>query len=77
MQELSFEQAYKKLEETVQALEAGGLTLEEATRLFEVGMRLARLCTQQLDTAELKITQLQAALGEQAKLIDEEGEAGS
>ncbi len=77
MQELSFEEAYKKLEETVQALESGGLTLEEATSLFEEGMRLARLCTQRLDTAELKITQLQAALGDQMKLIEEEEEAGN
>ncbi len=72
MEELSFEEAYRKLEETVQALESGGLTLEEATSLFEEGMRLARLCTQRLDTAELRITHLQAALGDQMKLIEEE-----
>ena len=77
MQEPSFEEAYKKLEEMVQALESGGLTLEEATSLFEEGMRLARLCTQRLDTAELKITQLQAALGDKMKLIEEEEEAGN
>ena len=75
MEELSFEEAYRKLEETVQALESGGLTLEEATSLFEDGMRLARLCTQRLDKAELKITQLQASLADQMKLMEEEDEA--
>ena len=56
-----FEQAFKKLEETVQALERGGLTLAQATSLYEEGMRLAKLCTQRLDTTELKITELQNA----------------
>ncbi|MBF8267923.1 MAG: Exonuclease small subunit [Dehalococcoidia bacterium] len=32
---LSFEDAYQRLEETVHALEEGGLALAEATRLFE------------------------------------------
>ncbi len=56
-----FEQAFQKLEETAQALERGGLTLAQATSLYEEGMRLAKLCTQRLDAAELKITELQNA----------------
>ncbi len=67
----SFEEAYTKLEETVRALEAGGTTLEEATRLFEEGMRLARICHQLLSTTELKITHLQRSFGEQMALLDE------
>ena len=59
--ELAFEEAFRRLEETVQALERGGLTLEEALSLYEEGMRLIRHCTQQLDRAELRITRLQAA----------------
>ena len=66
---LSFEEAFRKLEETVRALDAGGLTLQEATSLFEEGIRLVRLCQELLGKAELKITQLQAALGEQIPLI--------
>lgn len=66
---ISFEQAFQKLEETVRALDAGGLTLQEATSLFEEGIRLVRLCQELLGKAELKITQLQAALGEQIPLI--------
>jgi len=74
VQELTFEEAYRKLEETVKTLEAGGLTLEEATRLFEEGMRLAQLCSKRLEEAELKITQLQSAIGDQMKLLEEQEE---
>ena len=56
--ELSFEEAFTKLEKTVQALEAGGLILEESLALFEEGMRLAKLCNERLDAAELRISRL-------------------
>ena len=60
-QPASFEEAFARLEQTVQALEQGGLSLEEATRLYEEGMRLARLCNQMLTAAELRVTQLRNA----------------
>jgi exodeoxyribonuclease VII small subunit len=72
--ELSFEQAYSRLEETVHALEEGELSLAEATRLFEDGMNLARLCGDLLSSAEIKITRLQTAFGEQMRLLTEEKE---
>ena len=71
-EDLSFEEAFARLEQTVQSLEAGGLTLEEATRLFEEGMRLARMCNERLSAAELKVTRLQTAFGEQMRFIEEE-----
>ena len=71
---LSFEEAYRRLEDTVHALEEGGLSLTEATRLFEEGMRLARICNELLSSAELKITRLQTAFGEQMRLLTEERE---
>ena len=55
---LTFEQAFAELEETVQKLEAGGLTLEESLALFERGQALATRCNVQLDEAELKVRQL-------------------
>lgn len=61
-EELSFEEALSRLESIVQALEAGGLVLEEAVSLFEEGMRLAKVCNQRLDAAELKISQLQTTV---------------
>jgi len=60
-EQLSFEEALSKLEKTVQALEAGGLKLEEAISLFEEGMGLAKICNERLNAAELKISQLQTA----------------
>ena len=71
MNQPSFEEAYNQLEEAVRALEAGGVTLEGATRLFEKGMRLARMCHQYLSATELKITHLQRSFGEQMALLGE------
>ena len=59
--ELSFEEAFRRLEETAQALEEGNLTLDEATRLYEEGMNLAKLCNQLLTATQLKITELRNA----------------
>ena len=55
---LSFEAAFAELEETVQRLETGELTLEESLALFEQGQALAAHCQKQLDTAELRVQQL-------------------
>jgi exodeoxyribonuclease VII small subunit len=69
-----FEEAFSRLEQTVQKLEAGGLTLEEATRLYEEGMRLARICNEHLSRTELKISHLQTSFGEQMRILEEASE---
>jgi len=56
--ELTFEQAFAELEETVRRLEAGELAVDEAVSLFERGMRLIHACNARLDTAELRVRQL-------------------
>lgn len=53
-----FEQIYARLEEHVNKLEQGGLSLDESIALYEEGMTLARRCQDRLDEAELKITKL-------------------
>ncbi len=58
VEDLTFEEAFAELEETVRKLEAGGLTLEESLALYERGQALAAHCNRQLDEAELKIHQL-------------------
>jgi exodeoxyribonuclease VII small subunit len=55
LKDLTFEQAYRELEETVQKLEAGNLPLAEALSLYQKGVALAQYCSQQLDSAELSI----------------------
>ena len=56
----SFEESFQRLEQLVQTLQQGGLTLEESLVLFEEGMKLARWCGEQLSAAELKVTQLRS-----------------
>ncbi|MBC8280851.1 MAG: exodeoxyribonuclease VII small subunit [Chloroflexi bacterium] len=54
----SFEDSFTRLSEMAEQLEAGGLTLAEATERFEEGMKLVQFCNQLLNNAELKITEL-------------------
>jgi exodeoxyribonuclease VII small subunit len=56
--DLSFEEAFAELEETVTRLEDGDLSLEESITLFERGQALAAYCNTKLDKAELKVRQL-------------------
>jgi exodeoxyribonuclease VII small subunit len=51
----SFETALKQLEEIVQRLEKGELSLEESLKLYEEGIQLSRLCHGKLEEAEGKI----------------------
>lgn len=55
---LSFEEAYHALEEIVEQLESGELSLAESVALFERGQRLLAHCNAQLDAAELRVSQL-------------------
>lgn len=57
-QELTFEAAFRELEETVQRLESGDLKLDEAIALFERGQNLAQLCDEKLEQAELRVNRL-------------------
>ncbi|MFO7318230.1 MAG: exodeoxyribonuclease VII small subunit [Limnochordia bacterium] len=55
---LSFEEAFSRLEQIVRRLESGEANLDESLRLFEEGVKLARVCSSRLDAAEGKIQQL-------------------
>ncbi len=65
----TFENSFSQLEDVVRKLEAGGLSLDEATKLFESGMKLATRCNEILSSSELKITRLQANFAEQMNLV--------
>ncbi len=56
--ELSFEEAFKRLEEVVGLLEKGNLSLEESLALFQEGMELLKRCEALLGAAEAKIEML-------------------
>lgn len=59
---LSFEDSYARLEQVIQQLETGELSLDESVALYEEGMRLAQHCGRHLDKAQFKVTELLAAV---------------
>lgn len=65
MTNLSFEKALADLENVVEKLEKGGLSLNESLALFEKGVKLARFLRKELEKAEKKVEIL---------LKDEKGE---
>ena len=50
-----FEQSLQKLEQLVEKMEAGDLSLEESLKTFEEGIKLTRECQQALLKAEQKV----------------------
>ncbi len=55
----SFEEALKRLEDIVRALETGERSLDESISLYEEGQRLKSLCEARLADARLRIEQIQ------------------
>jgi exodeoxyribonuclease VII small subunit len=64
MAKQTFENAMKRLEAIVQELESGDLTLDEALKKFQEGVKLSKFCSNKLDETEKKVSIL---------LKDEEG----
>jgi exodeoxyribonuclease VII small subunit len=54
----SFEEAFEALRKAIQELEAGPLPLEAAIARYEEGIRLARVCNDILDKAELRVSRV-------------------
>ncbi|MFW6131510.1 MAG: exodeoxyribonuclease VII small subunit [Candidatus Aminicenantaceae bacterium] len=65
MTELSFEKAMENLENIVEKLEKGGLSLNESLALFEKGVKMAKYLREELTKAEKRVEIL---------LEDEKGE---
>ena len=66
LENLSFEESLKELEQIVQRLEGGELNLEDAMSLFERGLNLSQLSQEKLQDAEQKIQLLVTKNGQQA-----------
>ena len=60
----TFEKALTELEEHVRKLDSGDLELEASLTTFESGVKLIRECSELLDDAEQRITELTAVPGE-------------
>lgn len=50
-----FETVLKKLEEVVQRLEGGELSLDDSLKAFEEGVKYANFCARKLDEAESRV----------------------
>lgn len=61
----SFEEAVTELEDIVEKLEKGELSLEESIEYFQKGIELSKYCNRKLDEVEKKISIL---------IEDEQGE---
>jgi exodeoxyribonuclease VII small subunit len=53
--ELKFEEAIADLEQVVEQLESGDLSLEDSLAAFEKGVGLVRYCNQKLSEVEKKV----------------------
>jgi exodeoxyribonuclease VII small subunit len=65
---LPFEEALKKLETIVAAMESEDLPLETLLAKYEEGTRLALACQEKLAEAELKIQRLEKSAAGEMKL---------
>jgi len=53
--EIQFEKALERLEKIVDDLETGDITLDDALKKYEEGVKLSRACQEKLAQAEKKI----------------------
>ena len=73
---LSFEKSLKELEQLVETMEKGEITLEQSLECFERGVQLTRACQKALKEAEQKVQILLDDNGEPTlkPFIDESSE---
>ena len=60
MTEPTFEELHRELEEIVARLERGDVPVDEAIGLFRRGEELYKACVARLESAELRIEELEA-----------------
>lgn len=65
---LPFEEALKRLESVVEAMESDDLPLETLLAKYEEGTKLVKICQEKLAEAELKIHQLEKNAAGEFKL---------
>ncbi len=73
---LSLEEAMEKLEKIVAEMENDKLPLERSLKLYEEGVKLVALCSEQLEAAKRKIQILQNGKNGEIELVDLEGSDG-
>ncbi len=57
--DLTYEEAYERLDEVLSRLQMGNMTLDDSLAAYEEGMALAAHCQSLLDAAELRVETLE------------------
>lgn len=65
VEELSYEEAFSKMEDILSKLEAGNIKLDQSLDLYEEGIKLYKHCNKILNEAELKVTKFNSLQGEE------------
>lgn len=73
--EIEFESALKKLESIVENLENGELSLEQALKQYEEGVKMADVCSKKLTEAEKRVEVLMKTVGGKFKTAAFEAES--
>ena len=68
LEKLSFEEIMEELEASVISLENGKLALNEASEVYEKGMKLAEEANKRLYYTELKITEIKKAFEDKLEI---------
>lgn len=67
----SFEEVMVALDELVEVLEAGQLSLDDSVSCYELGVRLAERCEQLLSQAELRVSRLDSVIEHMEDIAEE------
>lgn len=69
---LTYEEAYNKLESILERLESKSTSLDESLSLYEDGIKLYKHCNKLLESAELKISKFsQLGIEEDFNIMEE------
>ena len=55
---MTIEESFLKIEETIEKLEEENVSLEEAFAAYSEGMKLLKVCNEQIDKVEKKVLKL-------------------
>jgi exodeoxyribonuclease VII small subunit len=70
----SLEGSLKRLEQIVESLEEGKVSLDDAVQLYEEGIQLSKDCAEKLKATELKIKKLAKSVGGDFEIAETENE---
>jgi len=70
----TFEHSMKRLEEIVEKLESGSVSLDNAMELYEEGVKISKQCIEKLTQAELKLKKLSKDVNGNFELFEENKE---